>query len=144
MSCRRASPASTLSGVPKIPRTMAIIDELEPMQRGPKGARSATSLTRGTWIPASQSCRSRATGRRASVQVGVGIVADSDPKSEWLETCSKARGMVLALRMAWGEDDEIMSVRHHRNPVEGVQFHPESVLTIEGKRLLRNFLCGPG
>src|SRR3989475_2558326 len=44
----------------------------------------------------------RNDGRRASVQVGAGIVADSDPKTEWLETCSKARGMVLALRMASG------------------------------------------
>ena len=39
-------------------------------------------------------------GRRASIQVGAGIVADSDPKTEWLETCSKARGMILALRIA--------------------------------------------
>ena len=37
---------------------------------------------------------------RASIQVGAGIVADSDPKTEWLETCSKARGMILALRIA--------------------------------------------
>jgi len=32
--------------------------------------------------------------------VGAGIVADSDPKSEWLETASKARGLILALRFA--------------------------------------------
>src|SRR5262249_57249415 len=39
-------------------------------------------------------------GGRASIQVGAGIVADSDPKTEWLETCSKARGMILALRVS--------------------------------------------
>jgi anthranilate synthase/aminodeoxychorismate synthase-like glutamine amidotransferase len=37
-------------------------------------------------------------------------------------------------------DNVIMGVRHKRFPVEGVQFHPESILTGEGKRLLKNFL----
>jgi para-aminobenzoate synthetase component II len=37
-------------------------------------------------------------------------------------------------------DNIIMAVRHKRFPVEGVQFHPESILTDEGKKLLKNFL----
>ena len=41
---------------------------------------------------------------------------------------------------AWSEDDEIMGVRHRELGVEGVQFHPESILTGEGKKLLDNFL----
>jgi anthranilate synthase component 2 len=41
---------------------------------------------------------------------------------------------------AWAEDGEIMGVRHRALPIEGVQFHPESILTLEGKRLLGNFL----
>jgi anthranilate synthase/aminodeoxychorismate synthase-like glutamine amidotransferase len=41
---------------------------------------------------------------------------------------------------AYTSDGEIMGVRHRTLPTEGVQFHPESVLTPEGDRLLRNFL----
>ncbi|MFL6652110.1 MAG: aminodeoxychorismate/anthranilate synthase component II [Sulfurifustaceae bacterium] len=41
---------------------------------------------------------------------------------------------------AWTEDGEIMGVRHREYAVEGVQFHPESVLTQHGHRLLANFL----
>jgi len=44
------------------------------------------------------------------------------------------------LRNAWTEEGEIMGVRHRSLLVEGVQFHPESILTLEGKRLLGNFL----
>jgi len=43
-------------------------------------------------------------------------------------------------RSAWTAEGEIMGVRHRTDFVEGVQFHPESILTIEGKRLLANFL----
>ncbi len=92
-------PAGTLTGAPKI-RAMEIIDELEPTQRGPYGGAVGYLAYSGNL----DSCITIRTivchDNRASVQVGAGIVADSDPKAEWLETCSKARGLVLALRMA--------------------------------------------
>ena len=43
-------------------------------------------------------------------------------------------------RTAWTAEGEIMGVRHRTHFVEGVQFHPESILTLEGKKLLANFL----
>jgi anthranilate synthase component II len=43
---------------------------------------------------------------------------------------------------AWTDDGEIMGVRHKKLAVEGVQFHPESILTEHGHELLRNFLQG--
>ncbi len=92
-------PAGTLTGAPKI-RAMEIIEELEPARRGPYGGAVGYISYSGTL----DSCITIRTvvchGGRASVQVGAGIVADSDPKTEWLETCSKSRGMILALRIA--------------------------------------------
>ncbi len=41
---------------------------------------------------------------------------------------------------AWTNDGEIMGVRHKRYPIEGVQFHPESILTEHGHAMLKNFL----
>ncbi len=94
-------PAGTLTGAPKI-RAMEIIDELEPTQRGPYGGAVGYISYSGNL----DSCITIRTivchDGRASIQVGAGIVADSDPKTEWLETSSKARGLVLALRMAAG------------------------------------------
>jgi anthranilate synthase component II len=43
---------------------------------------------------------------------------------------------------AWTDDGEIMGVRHRSLAIEGVQFHPESILTEHGHQLLRNFLKG--
>ena len=42
---------------------------------------------------------------------------------------------------AWTDGEVVMGLRHRSQPTFGVQFHPESVLTVEGRRLLRNFLA---
>ena len=41
---------------------------------------------------------------------------------------------------AWTAEGEIMGLKHKQHPVHGVQFHPESILTVDGKKLLQNFL----
>ena len=41
---------------------------------------------------------------------------------------------------AWTKENEIMGLKHATHPTWGVQFHPESILTVEGKKILKNFL----
>jgi anthranilate synthase component 1 len=94
---RATFPAGTMSGAPKV-RAMEIIDELEPERRGPySGAvgyigygdrRMDLAITIRTCVIA---------GGEANVQAGAGIVADSVPETEWEETESKARAMLLAI-----------------------------------------------
>jgi anthranilate synthase component 1 len=93
-------PAGTVSGAPKV-RAMEIIDELEPVRRGPYagavGYVGWGARTLDTAI-AIRTCVMK--GGRAWIQAGAGIVADSDPAAEWRETEAKARAVVLALALA--------------------------------------------
>jgi anthranilate synthase component 1 len=93
-------PAGTVSGAPKV-RAMEIIDELEPTRRGPYagavGYIGWGARTLDTAI-AIRTCVMK--GGRAWIQAGAGIVADSDPLSEWRETEAKARAVLLALALA--------------------------------------------
>ncbi len=61
------------------------------------------------------------------------LVIEKDSLPDCLEVTAWTRN-------AEGEIDEIMGVRHRELPIEGVQFHPESILTEHGHDMLKNFL----
>ncbi len=92
-------PAGTVSGAPKI-RAMEIIDQLEPIKRGPyAGAVGYFSYT-GNMDTCINIRTLIFTGGKAYAQAGAGIVADSDPESEYEETLSKAKVLLKALEVA--------------------------------------------
>ena len=94
-------PAGTLSGAPKV-RAMQIIEELEPVRRGVYGG----SVLYADFAGNLDSCIAIRTilmkGKRAYLQAGAGIVADSDPAREFEEARNKARALMRAVEMARG------------------------------------------
>jgi anthranilate synthase component 1 len=91
-------PAGTVSGAPKV-RAMQIIDELEPHRRGPYAGAVGYIDYSGNM----DTCIALRTlvvqGDKAYIQAGAGIVADSDPASEYQETLNKARGLLKAIEI---------------------------------------------
>ncbi len=96
---RACFPAGTLSGAPKV-RAMEIIEELEPVKRGVYGGSVGYLGFDGDMDMAITIRTILIKDGRVYVQAGAGIVADSDPESEFEETRSKARGMLKAVEMA--------------------------------------------
>ncbi len=94
-------PAGTLSGAPKV-RAMQIIEELEPTRRGVYGGGVLYADFAGNL----DSCITIRTllmkGKKAYLQAGAGIVADSDPQREFEETENKAKAVLRAVEMARG------------------------------------------
>jgi len=92
-------PAGTLSGAPKV-RAMQIIEELEPTRRGVYGGGVLYADFAGNL----DSCITIRTllmkGKRAYLQAGGGIVADSDPQREFEETVNKSKAVLRAVEMA--------------------------------------------
>jgi anthranilate synthase component 1 len=92
-------PAGTLSGAPKV-RAMQIIEELEPVRRGIYGG----SVFNADFAGNLDSCIAIRTllmkGKRAYLQAGAGIVADSDPASEFQECMNKAQAVLRAVDTA--------------------------------------------
>jgi anthranilate synthase component 1 len=92
-------PAGTVSGAPKI-RAMEIIEELEPSGRGPYAGAVGYFGFSGNMDTCINIRTIVIKGRRAYIQAGAGIVADSEPEREYHETCSKARAMMGAIELA--------------------------------------------
>jgi anthranilate synthase component I len=92
-------PAGTLSGAPKV-RAMQIIEELEPTRRGIYGG----SVLYADFAGNLDSCIGIRTmlmqGKKAYLQAGAGIVADSDPATEFQESINKAQALLRAVELA--------------------------------------------
>jgi anthranilate synthase component 1 len=99
MAVLRASfPAGTVSGAPKV-RAMEIIDELEPVKRGIYSGAVGYLGFHGDMDLAIALRTAVVKDNMLYAQAGAGIVADSVPDSEWLETLNKARAVLRATEM---------------------------------------------
>ncbi len=96
---RATFPAGTLSGAPKV-RAMEIIDELETLRRGPYGGCVGYIDYSGNMDTAIAIRTLLVKDGEIFLRSGAGIVADSDPESEYQETVSKGRALVEAIDMA--------------------------------------------
>ena len=92
-------PMGTASGAPKI-RAMEIIDELEPVRRGPYAGAFGYLSVSGAMDMALTLRTVVATGGRLHLQAGCGVVADSDPAAEWQESLNKLAALRRAVEMA--------------------------------------------
>lgn len=98
---RATFPAGTVSGAPKV-RAMEIIEELEPVRRGPYGGAVGYFSYSGDMDFAITIRALFAQGATCHLQTGGGIVADSVPENEWMETEFKARALMKALANTGG------------------------------------------
>jgi len=95
---RATFPAGTLSGAPKV-RAMEIIEELEPVRREIYGGAVGYFSFSGNMDMAIAIRTLVVKGGRIHLQAGAGIVADSDPATEYQETVNKARAVVKAIEL---------------------------------------------
>jgi anthranilate synthase component 1 len=96
---RATFPAGTVSGAPKV-RAMEIIDELEPSKRGIYAGAVGYLSFNGAMDLAIAIRTAVVKDNMLYVQAGAGIVADSVPDSEWIETQNKARAVIRAAELA--------------------------------------------
>jgi anthranilate synthase component 1 len=94
---RACFPAGTVSGAPKI-RAMEVIDEMEPVRRGPYGGAVGYFSHGGMEMDTAIAIRTLiAAGGQAYVQAGAGVVSDSVPSSEYEETLRKAAALLKVI-----------------------------------------------
>ncbi len=96
---RATLPAGTLSGAPKV-RAMEIIDEIEPVKRGIYGGAVGYLDWNGAMDTAIAIRTAVLKDGQMHVQAGAGVVADSVPELEWMETMNKARALFRAAELA--------------------------------------------
>jgi anthranilate synthase component 1 len=96
---RAALPVGTVSGAPKI-RAMEIIDEIEPTRRGPYAGGVGYVDFSGNMDTCIALRTMVVAGGKIYIQAGAGIVADSDPASEYAETINKSRALLRAIEVA--------------------------------------------
>lgn len=96
---RATFPAGTVSGAPKI-RAMEIIDELEPVKRGVYAGAVGYLSWSGNMDTAIAIRTAVVKDKTLSIQAGAGIVYDSQPELEWMETMNKGRAIFRAVEMA--------------------------------------------
>ena len=102
---RACFPAGTVSGAPKV-RAMEIIDELEPVRRGPYAGAVGHFNYGGSSMDTAITIRTVVAAEGvAYVQAGAGIVADSDPSKEYDETLNKARALLKAAAMVSADSE---------------------------------------
>jgi anthranilate synthase component 1 len=95
-------PAGTVTGAPKV-RAMQLIDELEPVKRGVYSGAVGYLGFNGDMDMAIAIRTAVVKAGRLHVQAAAGVVADSDPQSEWQETQHKARALLRAAAVAASE-----------------------------------------
>ncbi|NNM82795.1 MAG: anthranilate synthase component I [Burkholderiales bacterium] len=95
---RATFPAGTVTGTPKV-RAMEIIDELEPSKRGVYAGAVGYIGFNGNMDLAIAIRTAVIRDGKLHVQAAAGIVADSIPENEWIETCNKARAVMRAAEM---------------------------------------------
>ena len=96
---KAAFPAGTVTGAPKI-RAMEIIDELENTKRGPYAGAVGYFSFSGNMDTCINIRTIVVKGKKAFIQAGAGIVADSVPSKEYQETVNKAKAMIKAIEIA--------------------------------------------